>query len=167
MKIYNLQRKQVLPISLEHAWEFFSSPANLKHITPAHMGFRILSVSGGDKMYAGQIIRYKVNVLPAIPVHWVTEITHVDELNYFVDEQRFGPYALWHHQHWFKEVEGGVEMIDEVNYAIPYGIIGRLANSLFVEKQVNTIFDYRYRILEEHFGKPGVGEFQLKRQRIA
>lgn len=115
------------------------------------MGFHILYVSGGEKTYAGQIIRYKVQILPGIKMHWVTEITHVNEPFYFVDEQRFGPYALWHHQHHFKEVPGGVEMTDEVNYAIPLGLLGRIANALFVGREVNRIFDYRFKVLEEYF----------------
>lgn len=151
MKIYNLKRVQTLPISLQEAWEFFSAPRNLSKITPAHMGFTILYVSGGEKTYPGQIIRYKVQVIPGIKMDWVTEITHVHEPRFFVDEQRFGPYALWHHQHHFKEVPGGVEMTDEVNYAIPFGVLGRIANFIFVGKEVNRIFDYRFKILEEYF----------------
>ena len=151
MKIYNLKRVQVLPISLEEAWDFFSTPRNLSKITPAKMNFRILYISGGEKTYAGQIIRYKVNVFPGISVHWVTEITQVKEPHHFIDEQRFGPYALWHHQHHFKAVPGGVEMTDEVNYAIPLGILGRLAHWIFVGREVNAIFEHRYRVLEEYF----------------
>ncbi|MBX2898420.1 MAG: SRPBCC family protein [Cyclobacteriaceae bacterium] len=153
MKIYTLKRTQWLPITRQRAWDFFSTPSNLSKITPAHMGFSILYMSGGEKTYAGQIIRYHVRVLPGIKMQWVTEITHVQEPNYFVDEQRFGPYALWHHQHWFKEVDNGVEMTDEVNYVIPLGILGRLANVLFVGREVNRIFDYRYKVLEAHFKK--------------
>jgi ligand-binding SRPBCC domain-containing protein len=104
MKIYTLKRVQFLPISSTEAWEFFSSPKNLSRITPAHMGFKILSISGGERMYPGQLIRYIVNVLPIVSVHWVTEITHAHEPEYFVDEQRFGPYALWHHQHHLKKL---------------------------------------------------------------
>ncbi len=151
MKIYTLKRTQFLPISLQEAWDFFSTPNNLEKITPKHMGFNILYRSGGEKMYPGQLIRYKVYGLPFIPMHWVTEITHVQEPNYFVDEQRFGPYALWHHQHHFKEVAGGVEMVDEVNYGIPLGPLGRLANLLFVGRTVNAIFDHRYKVLEAYF----------------
>ena len=151
MKIYNIKRVQFLPISLEEAWEFFSSPRNLSKITPAKMNFRILYMSGGDKTYAGQLIRYKVNVLPGISVHWVTEITQVKELNHFIDEQRFGPYALWHHQHHFKAVPGGVEMTDEVNYAIPFGILGTLAHLIFVGREVNAIFEHRFKVLEAYF----------------
>jgi len=153
MKVYNLTRTQILPISVAEAWDFFSTPKNLSKITPEHMGFEILYISGGEKAYAGQIIRYNVSVLPGIKMHWVTEITQVKEGVHFIDEQRFGPYALWHHQHHFKEVPGGVEMTDEVNYAIPFGILGRLAHSLFVGGEVNRIFDHRYHILEKYFGK--------------
>ncbi|UII32360.1 SRPBCC family protein [Fulvivirga ulvae] len=151
MKIYNIKRTQYLPIKLSEAWEFFSTPANLNKITPEHMGFEIRYASGGKKMYPGQLICYKVNILPGVPVDWVTEITHVQEPHYFVDEQRFGPYALWHHQHHFREVKDGVEMVDEVNYAIPYGIIGRMANRIFVGKEVKTIFDHRYKVLQDYF----------------
>lgn len=153
MKIYNLTRKHILPIDIEEAWEFFSTPDNLSKITPKHMGFEILYRSGDSKMYAGQIIRYRVKILPGISAQWVTEITHVDDPNYFVDEQRFGPYSLWHHQHRFYQVDGGVEMIDEVNYAIPLGILGRLAHWLFVQRQLNAIFDFRYSFLERYFRK--------------
>ena len=153
MKIYHLKRTQFLPITLQEAWDFFSTPKNLEKITPAHMKFKVLYISGGEKTYAGQIIRYKVAVLPGISVNWMTEITQVNEPYLFVDEQRFGPYALWHHQHHFREVEGGVEMTDELNYAIPYGILGRLANSIFVEREVNTIFEHRFKILGQFFIK--------------
>ena len=151
MKVYTISRKQFLPITLQEAWEFFSTPSNLTKITPAEMGFTTQYRSGADKTYPGQIIRYKIQVIPGLKMNWVTEITHVKELEYFVDEQRFGPYALWHHQHHFKEVADGVEMMDEVNYAIPLGIIGRLANFIFVGQKVNRIFDYRFKILEEYF----------------
>ncbi|MEQ9592981.1 MAG: SRPBCC family protein [Cyclobacteriaceae bacterium] len=151
MKIYNLKRVQFLPITKDEAWEFFSSPKNLSKITPKEMGFNIIYISGGDKTYPGQIIRYKVKILGGLSVHWVTEITHVNEPHFFVDEQRFGPYALWHHQHHFREVEGGVEMTDEVNYAIPMGVLGQLANWLFVGRQVNAIFDHRFKVLEQYF----------------
>jgi ligand-binding SRPBCC domain-containing protein len=102
-------------------------------------------------MYPGQIIRYKIYILPGVPVEWVTEITHVKQPHYFVDEQRSGPYAMWHHQHHFREIDGGVEMTDEVNYAIPFGWLGRLANTLFVERQVNAIFGHRYDVLSTYF----------------
>lgn len=145
-----------MPITLAEAWEFFSNPRNLAIITPPHMGFRILYISGNGKMYPGQIIRYRIQAIPGINMHWVTEITHVKEPNYFVDEQRFGPYALWHHQHHFREVEGGVEMTDEVNYALPLGPLGTLAHLLFVKRELNRIFDYRYKKLETLFVQQNV-----------
>ena len=117
------------------------------------MGFKIVYMSGGSKMYPGQLIQYVVHGLPGIPMNWTTEITHVQEPHYFVDEQRFGPYALWHHQHHFKEVDGGIEMTDEVNYAIPLGLLGRIANWLFVEREVNRIFNHRFSVLEKYFSK--------------
>ena len=153
MKIYRLTRTQLLPIGLREAWEFFSSPKNLAVITPKKMNFVILTMSGGDTLYPGQIISYKVTVLPLVRLRWVTEITHVQEPNYFADEQRFGPYALWHHKHHFKTVEGGVEMIDEVDYAISLGFLGRLAHFFFVGRAVNRIFDHRYQTLESYFSK--------------
>ena len=152
MYLYQLQRKQVLPISLEEAWDFFSSPKNLEKITPKDMAFEIKRIPEG-KMYAGMVVEYVVRPIFGIPIGWVTEITHVEEPKYFVDEQRFGPYALWHHQHHFKEVEGGVEMIDLVHHKNPLGFLGGIANWIFVEKRLNQIFDYRYEILEKYFAK--------------
>ena len=108
-------------------------------------------MSGGERTYTGQIIQYKVSVLPGIKVDWVTEITHVKELHYFIDEQRFGPYAFWHHQHYFREVPGGIEMTDEVNYAIPLGLLGQLAHLIFVGREVNRIFDHRFLVLDKYF----------------
>ncbi len=153
MKIYTLHREQFLPLSIDEAWDFFSSPKNLSKITPPHMKFRIIYISRDNAMYAGQVIRYIVHVLPGIPVHWMTEITHVKDKIFFVDEQRFGPYALWHHQHHFKEAEGGIHMTDIINYALPLGFLGRLAHWLFVKEQLSTIFDYRFSVLEHLFTK--------------
>jgi ligand-binding SRPBCC domain-containing protein len=153
MKIYHLKRSQFLPVSPAVAWDFFSSPKNLSTITPAKMNVVIHSVSNRDKIYAGQIIKYTLVILPGVKINWTTEITHVSEPYYFVDEQRFGPYALWHHQHHFKPIPGGVEMTDEINYAIPFGLIGQLANWIFVEREVNAIFDYRFKVLMTYFSK--------------
>ncbi|HYG04666.1 MAG TPA: SRPBCC family protein [Chryseosolibacter sp.] len=152
MKIYHLIQNQFLPITIQAAWDFFSSPTNLARITPPHMRFKIVYISGnGSPMYAGQVMRYKIGILPGVTSDWMTEITHVHEPVYFVDDQVFGPYALWHHEHRFKEVAGGVEMTDEIHYAIPYGIIGRLANWLFVDNQVKKIFEYREEIIRNIF----------------
>ncbi|MBX7124382.1 MAG: SRPBCC family protein [Cyclobacteriaceae bacterium] len=155
MRTYQLVRTQWLPLSVDEAWDFFSSPSNLQKITPAKMNFHIISMSGGSSMYAGQIIRYKVNVLPLWRTSWVTEITHVDEHHYFVDEQRVGPYTMWHHQHQFIPKDGGVEMTDTVTYAIPLGPLGVLAHWLFVGRQVSAIFEYRKAVLQELFAGKG------------
>jgi len=144
---------QKLPIELDKAWDFFSDPQNLQAITPADLGFKIVSQHHGEKMYAGQIIEYYVSPVLHIPVYWMTEITHVEDKRYFIDEQRFGPYSLWHHEHHFKEVTGGVEMTDIVNYKLPFGFFGSLLHSLFVRKQIKEVFDYRYNVLEKQFGK--------------
>lgn len=151
-KVYQLQKVQFIPGKIEKVWEFFSSPENLKDITPKHLGFKVLSISHGNKMYAGQIIEYTVKPLLGIPLCWMTEITHVELLNYFIDEQRFGPYSFWHHQHHFKETQNGVEMTDLLHYKLPLYALGRIANKLFVEKQVAKIFDYRYQKIKELFG---------------
>lgn len=152
MAAHSVKTVQKIPVTLDEAWDFFSNPANLQAITPADMGFRVISKHHGDRMYPGQIIEYKVRPLAGIPVYWMTEITHVQDRAYFVDEQRFGPYALWHHQHHFRAIPGGVEMTDIVHYKNPLGILGRLANALFVKKKLETIFAFRYRKVEELFG---------------
>ena len=151
MKLYQLHAKQALPISREKAWNFLSDPKNLKVITPDHMGFHILS--GADRpMFQGQIIQYVVKPFPGYSTKWVTEITHVREGEYFVDEQRFGPYALWHHKHFLSDIEGGVLMEDIIDYKIPFGIIGQLVQPFLVKKQLNQIFEYRESKLNELFG---------------
>ena len=150
-QVYSLKTVQHIPADINTAWDFFSNPANLAAITPTSMGFKTISKHHGEKMYAGQIIEYKVSPVLGIPLYWMTEITHVEDKKYFVDEQRFGPYSLWHHQHHFKEVGGGVEMTDIVHYKIPYWFIGDIANSLFISKQLKSIFDYRYRKVDEMF----------------
>jgi len=146
------QSKQKLPISANKAWDFLSSPINLKKITPEYMGFNI--ISGADrKIYPGQIIQYIVTPLFGIKTKWVTEITHVQENKYFVDEQRFGPYALWHHKHFIKPIEGGIEMEDIVDYKIPFGLIGQLAHPILIKPKLREIFDYRHDKLIEIFGE--------------
>ncbi len=152
MKLYSLHTVQKLPISIEEAWKFFSDPKNLKVITPEYMGFDI--ISGGDRpMFAGQIIQYIVKPVAGLKTKWVTEITHVNEPFHFVDEQRFGPYKLWHHKHFFREIEGGVEMEDIVDYKLPFGIIGRLVHKPVVRQKLEEIFAFRKKKLLEIFGE--------------
>lgn len=150
--VYRLKTVQNLPISVEKAWDFLSDPGNLKTITPDYMGFKILE-GAEEKMYAGQIIKYIVTPVLGLPLRWVTEITQVEDQKYFVDEQRFGPYSLWHHKHFIKAIQGGVEMIDIVDYKLPLGMLGRIAHPLFLKRQLNQIFNYRYNKLVELFGE--------------
>ena len=151
MKIYQKKTNQRLPISVSEAWNFLSNPGNLKSITPDYMGFKILD-DHEPKMYAGQIIKYIVTPVLGIPTTWVTEITHVVDQKYFVDEQRFGPYALWHHKHFIKKIPGGVEMTDIVDYKLPFGLLGRIAHPILVKRKLNEIFEYRFKKLIELFG---------------
>lgn len=153
MATYVLDCTQRLPISIDKAWAFFSSPENLKAITPAEMGFDITSGNGHEPTHAGQIITYTVRPVLGIPMYWMTEISHVEYHKFFVDEQRQGPYALWHHKHYFREIPGGVEMRDLVHYKLPFGILGVIAHKLFVRKKLQGIFDYRFKKLETLFGK--------------
>lgn len=152
MKIYTLHSKQNLPITVEEAWKFLSDPRNLKTITPEYMSFDI--ISGGDRpMFPGQIIQYIVTPVLGIKTKWVTEITHVEDQKYFVDEQRFGPYALWHHKHFIREIPGGVEMEDIIDYKLPMGILGQLFHPVIVKPKLAEIFDFRRKKLIELFGE--------------
>ena len=152
MKLYQLKTSQKLSISVETAWKFFSNPANLSKITPPWLNFEVRT-DLSEKMYAGMVITYLVRPLLNIPQTWVTEITHVNEPNYFVDEQRFGPYKMWHHQHIFTKAEnGGVIMEDIVSYVVPFGFLGRVANTFIISKKINEIFNYRKEVLVKMFG---------------
>jgi ligand-binding SRPBCC domain-containing protein len=153
MGIFTLKTHQVVKTSLDEAWDFFSSPTNLKVITPPTMGFDIITKEVADKMYEGQIIAYKVKPLLGIPMTWVTEITHVKDRLFFVDEQRKGPYSMWHHEHHFKVVQDGVEMIDIINYIPPMGFLGSIANQILIKNQLKTIFDFRFQKVETLFNK--------------
>lgn len=150
-KTYSLKTEQLLPCSLDDAWQFFSRPQNLANITPAHLGFNIVSTHHGEEMYAGQIIEYTVKPVLGIPLYWMTEITQVEKHRYFIDEQRFGPYTFWHHQHHFRAEAQGVFMTDIVHYRLPFWRLGSLAHSMFVKKQLKQIFDYRFQAAERHF----------------
>ena len=151
--IYTLNTEQVLNVPLEQAWTFFSSPANLQKITPSYMGFNITSIL--DKaVYPGQIITYKIALLPGVKSSWVTEITQVKPHKFFIDEQRFGPYSMWHHEHWFEPINDEKTLIkDKISYKIPLGLVGHLAQSLFIRKQLVSIFDYRFTTLEHLFNE--------------
>ncbi len=148
--IYTLTSEQTLPISLDEAWEFFTVPGNLDRITPAEMNFSITN-KPGPHTYQGQIITYAIGILPLIKSNWITEITHFVPKKFFVDEQRFGPYAMWHHEHHFSETADGVLMQDIVNFKMPFGIIGDILAGKLVKDRVVFIFESRYKILQKLF----------------
>lgn len=149
--VYSLYATQELPIPLEEAWAFFSSPKNLQKITPPHMGFKITS-RPEENIYSGQIITYHVHILPGVKTNWVTEITQAKHLSYFIDEQRYGPYSMWHHEHIFEALpNGNTLMKDKITYKVPFGFLGHIAQSLFIKRQLTSIFEFRFKILEETF----------------
>ena len=153
MGFYQLHKTQKIPAGRDEVWDFISSPANLKKITPGYMGFDITSALLTSKMYPGMIISYKVSPVLGIKMTWVTEITHIKEKEYFVDEQRIGPYAIWHHEHRLEPIEGGVLMNDIVSYKPPFGFLGSIANSILIKKQLQKIFDYRKKAIGKIFGE--------------
>ena len=149
--IYTLEAEQELPISLDRAWDYFSSPENLSEITPPKMQFKITS-KVDKKAYQGQIITYKVVPFLSIKANWVTEITSVKEREFFIDEQRFGPYKMWHHEHFFEELpNGNTLMKDKISYKIPFGFLGSIAQVLLVKSQLTQIFTYRKKVLDSMF----------------
>tara|TARA_B100000900_G_scaffold73862_1_gene58877 strand:+ start:441 stop:902 length:462 start_codon:yes stop_codon:yes gene_type:complete len=152
MKIFRLEKSINLPITIEECWQFFSSPKNLKVITPAYMGFNIIDFEE-TSMYPGQIIKYNVTPLFGINMKWVTEISHAEKNKFFVDEQRFGPYKFWHHKHIFKVIDGGVKVIDILDYALPFGFLGVLFHPYLIKPKLDEIFNYREKKLIEIFGK--------------
>ena len=152
MGVYQLYEELDLPVSREELWDFISSPANLKVITPDYMGFDIISSPLPDKIYPGLMISYWVRPVLGIRMNWLTEITHIKELEYFVDEQRSGPYAIWHHEHRLLPMKSGTRMTDLVTYRLPLGPLGKMAHGLFVKKQLEGIFQYREQVLKKRFG---------------
>lgn len=151
-KIHQIKSIQKIPVSLEVAWNFFSNPHNLLNITPAFLNLKLSKELFGDEVYAGQVMTYSVKPIFGISMTWMTEITHVEPLKFFVDEQRKGPYKLWHHQHHFKPIEGGVEITDLVHYRLPLGLLGSLGHTLTVKNKLKEIFTYRYFKINELFG---------------
>ena len=148
--MYQLKRTQFIKADLQTCWTYFSAPANLHTITPDYIDFKVLTPVP-DEMYEGLIIKYTIRPILGIPLTWISEIKTIREGIYFIDEQRQGPYKLWHHEHHFKEVEGGVEMTDIISYSMPYGVIGKVARWLFVRRQLENIFDYRFKKVDELF----------------
>ena len=152
MAIHTIQTRQIIKSSLTEAWDFFSSPRNLARITPPELGFQILTELPAH-MYSGMMIEYRVTPLLGIPMRWLTEITHVHEGKFFVDEQRVGPYAIWHHEHHFKDLGNGtVEMQDKVTYVPPFGPLGELVHPFIIKPQLDRIFAHREKAVTELFG---------------
>jgi ligand-binding SRPBCC domain-containing protein len=152
MKIYTLAKSQIIHSSIEQCWAFFSNPANLVKITPSSLDFRVLSHVPA-RIYSGLMIQYRVRPLLGIPATWLTEITGVTEPHYFVDEQRVGPYKIWHHEHFFKQLDGSrVEIRDLIHYVMPFGFLGGIVHELIVKKDLERIFSYREKIVGEIFG---------------
>ncbi|MBV5283493.1 MAG: SRPBCC family protein [Paludibacter sp.] len=153
MAFYQFHSEQKINASINEIWDFISSPTNLKEITPDYMGFDIINTKQPlEKMYDGMIIGYKVSPIFGIKTTWVTEITHIRDKEFFIDEQRIGPYAMWHHQHLIRPIENGVLMTDIVSYQPPFGVIGAIANKLVIQSKLKKIFNYRTAALEKRFG---------------
>ena len=151
--IYTLHREQVIPAPIERVWAYFATPFNLNEMTPPDMAFEF--VQGGDEvMYAGQVIAYKVAVLPGIRVRWLTQITHVEPGRSFIDEQRAGPYRLWIHEHRFELLPQGVHMTDHVTYALPFGPLGDFVHAVYIRQRLKNIFDYRREKVKTLFPNP-------------
>lgn len=152
-KVHRIESRQVIPISIDKAWAYFSQPENLPEITPPDMKFEITSPDIIQGTYQGRIITYRLKPFPFMQSSWVTEITAVSEKKYFIDEQRLGPYAFWHHTHLLKTHPEGTEMVDQVYYKLPLGFLGKLANSLFVKGKLRKIFEYRQNKLNSIFNR--------------
>lgn len=149
MAFYQFKQEQFIQSSIEEVWNFIATPNNLSKITPPEMDFRITSIQMNQKMYEGQIISYKLKLLPLIRINWVTEITTIKDRIYFIDEQRIGPYKLWHHEHYIEKKDDGVLMTDLISYSPPLGFLGGIANSLFIKRQLKRIFSYRKQVIEQ------------------
>jgi len=158
MGFYQFKQEQKINASMDEVWNFISSPKNLKEITPEYMGFDITTKDLPEKMYPGMIIGYIVKPVLGIKTTWVTEITHVKERKYFVDEQRVGPYAMWHHEHFIEPIENGVLMKDIVSYKPPFGFLGSIANRWVIRKKLQEIFNYRTKAIEKIYGKFDSGD---------
>ncbi|MCG8491786.1 MAG: SRPBCC family protein [Sneathiellales bacterium] len=149
--MYQLFCKQKINSDIESVWEFISDPRNLELITPDDMSFEIKTEHLSNKMYEGMMINYIVSPFPFYKTNWITEITKVKEHSYSIDEQRLGPYKIWHHEHRLTPIDGGVEMTDLISYLPPFGILGKIANTIFIKKRLNKIFDYRIKKIDEIF----------------
>jgi ligand-binding SRPBCC domain-containing protein len=149
---HSLHRRQRVAATLEAAWDFFASPSNLARLTPPWLKFELLSPVP-DRMHPGLLIDYRLRPVWGIPVKWTTEILEVEAPHRFLDAQSKGPYRMWRHEHWFREVPGGVEIEDRVDYALPWGALGEPAHVYMVRPRLGSIFEFRRRTVEEIFGR--------------
>ncbi len=150
---HQLYREQQLNCDIEIAWEFFSSPYNLAQITPKEMGFVVHTDVGNQAIFEGMEIEYTVSPLLKIPLKWRTKITEVTFQKSFTDFQEKGPYKLWNHFHEFIPNKEGVLMKDTVDYELPFGFLGDITHALLVKKKLESIFDFRFKVLEQKFNK--------------
>jgi ligand-binding SRPBCC domain-containing protein len=151
MRVFTIERRQRLKVSREEAYRFISNPALMGGIIPADLGLQVLNHIP-DRVYEGLLLHYRLKPLFGVPVHWLGEITYCDEPSRFVDEQRLGPFAFWHHEHRLREIPGGVEMSDLIHYAVPFGPLGSVVNTLVLGPRLRRIFDYRESALARKFG---------------
>lgn len=158
MRVHKLERKMFIPVSIQEAWTFFSSPYNLEKITPGYMKFRITSDLKNISMSEGMRIEYTVRPVANVPLKWITLISDVNAPYQFKDRQIKGPFKVWEHTHTFEEKDDGVEMTDVVQYALPLGFLGTIAHLIMVKKQLKGIFDYRRTVIEELFQKASYGK---------
>jgi len=151
MALYRFEHTQIIPLTLEDSWRFFTNPRNLSELTPAAMNFRHRFEPDAERVYPGMILAYSLTPMAGIPVNWVTEITHVEPLVRFIDEQKSGPFSMWHHIHEFSEVPEGTKIHDTLYYSLPFSFLGQFAHSLFVKNQIENIFRYRSKRMKEIF----------------
>ena len=162
MAVHQLKAVQHIPGSIDEIWDYFSQPSNLAKITPVEMDFRVISDKWEAEIYPGQIIEYTVRPLLGIAFYWMTEITQVRSKEFFIDEQRKGPYSLWHHQHHFEQVDGGVLMTDLVHYQNPLGFLGDIANAVLVKGKLRKLFEYRAVKINERFGNSAPATIRIR-----
>ena len=150
--MYTFQHHQELCLSIEQCWEFFSNPANLKVLTPPSLRMDIEEKDNSPKIYPGMILSHTIRPFLNIPLQWISEITHILPFQYFIDEQLYGPYKFWHHEHRFRPSTKGVEVSDTIHYMMPYGYLGQAAHRLGIKQKIEEAFVFRKNTLEELFG---------------
>tara|TARA_B110000444_G_scaffold244587_1_gene264189 strand:- start:563 stop:1060 length:498 start_codon:yes stop_codon:yes gene_type:complete len=149
--LFTLYAKQTVETKVDVLWDFFKKPSNLNKLTPQDVHFKIKS-GKSDDFYEGKIISYKIQPFKLIALNWVTEISHVKEGSYFIDNQVSGPYKMWHHEHRFKSnTDGTTEIIDKVKYKVPFYILGRLMHKILIKRKLLEIFTFRQKQINDLF----------------